>query len=251
MYLKNKMLNFKSHIGKVRFFYSKHNIVICLLMAVSASMSGIFSYHENSNFWVILYDVLTNQTHNFLLFCLIVYNVVYISLKFKNHFFISRFGNYEKFLVKSFKHNFSYILFYICFDLLLNVIFAIALSNFNFEIIKYEFYQISFPLYILICILKEFIFAYLISFASHYIYNKFLNKKIILPILLAIPTCNFFVSQSEIIDGVFKLPLLYSYYLSNTLFSNIFMELSGVIIQIILLTLIIECLKGKKIKGDL
>ncbi len=251
MLLKNKMLKANNDFLDLKIVLGYKNIIISIFIIFVSDLIGIISYFQNKNFWSVLYNILTNQMHYLLLFSVIVYNIFYISSKFKNYLFMSRYKNYSLFLKTLLKNILLFIALLLIISFSFILIVSMLKSHFNFEMINHEYYNILLPFYLIIYILRETIIIFLISVIVFYICNYNFNKILSLLLMIVIPVANLFANQSKIINGIFQLPIIYSYYLIKLPCSNIYLELAGSMIQLFILSFIIILLKNYDIKGDL
>ena len=251
MLLKNKILKANNDLLNLKIVFGYKNIIASIFIIFVSDLIGVISYFQNENFWTVIYNILTNQLHYLLLFSVIVYNIIYISSKLKNYLFMSRYKNYNVFLKILLKNILLFITLLLIISFSFILILSMIRSNFNFAIINHEYYNILLPFYLIIFVLREAIIIYLISIIIFYICNQNFNKILSLMIMIAIPSINMFTYQSKIINDIFQLPIIYSYYLIKLPCSNIFLEISGSLFQLFLLSFIIVLLKNHNIKGDL
>ena len=140
------------------------------------------------------------------------------------------------------KKIYIFIGFIFIVNLLFCIVIVIARTNFNFEFINYQIYDIPLAIYLIIYLVREIIIIFFVETIMFYLYNL-TNKIISYSIMAFIFIFGIIHNHTIVINSIWNLPLLFTDYLTSISYSNIFFELSGSIIQIILfmiVTLIVE-----------
>ena len=82
--LKNKLSNIKNELLDVISIVTFKKFIISVVFVLLSNFPAIFSYYQDLNFGAIFYGLLTNQFHYALLFGVIIFSIIDISLKTKN-----------------------------------------------------------------------------------------------------------------------------------------------------------------------
>ena len=240
----------KKNVSELFLIYDFKHVFFFFLLLIISNLQTSFSYYEDLNFWSILFSTVTNSLHYAFLIFLIIFIVIDICRKMKSEFIMIRNENYVNHLKSSLFKIILCVLFALIFSLFYNIIISCIRSKFNFSIITLAYYDIPIFVYLLIHFLKVLFIFIMMTTVIFYFYNLINNKnKVFLIVLFLIPVCCLITNQGKLINDILNIPLLYSSYLTFTPFSNIFLEISGYIIQLFIFSFIIIILENKIFNG--
>lgn len=223
-------------------------VVVCFFMNI---LLFIFMALPKGNFLEISFSFMTNPIHLVILFLSIFSSVSTISFRFKNQMIILRHESYVEYLKKMIKKIAIFISLFIIMDFICILIISIFKCNMNFKVNTHFIYDIPFSIYILFFIIRETILLILLSIVV--LYLTLLTKKNLALVLSGlISIIPIFHVHSDVINSLMKIPLIFTDYFIEILYSNIFLEISGTIIQFLILFFVISLLEKIMIKkGDI
>ena len=174
--LKNKLSNIKNELLDVISIVTFKKFIISVVFVLLSNFPAIFSYYQDLNFGAIFYGLLTNQFHYALLFGVIIFSIIDISLKTKNNILVMKYKNYAFYLKSFLKKIIIYVSFLLIISLCFNVLTACFRSNFNFQNIILDYYDISLFVYLIFFLIREIIIIILLTTIIFYFYNLIKNK---------------------------------------------------------------------------
>ena len=240
--MKNKISNLIESLQENIYCIGANKFILYILLVLFSSIPAIFSYSEQNNFWEIMLNIVTYNFHILTLLAICFFGIIKINDYYKSSMFALRSENYNEFLKTILKKIYIFIGFIFIVNLLFCIVIVIARTNFNFEFINYQIYDIPLAIYLIIYLVREIIIIFFVETIMFYLYNL-TNKIISYSIMAFIFIFGIIHNHTIVINSIWNLPLLFTDYLTSISYSNIFFELSGSIIQIILfmiVTLIVE-----------
>ena len=237
------MTNVFHGLKKALSLINSNTLFLSIIVVFISNIVGVINDYQNLTFFSIVHELLTDKLHFTILQLLIFFNIIKISNDMKNLMAISRYKDYFTYLKTLLKNIIVFVIFILIVDLFFNIVIACLRSNFDFTLVYHEFYDIPLLIYLLFFILREFIIIVLISTIVFELYSYTKNTIVKIAIFL-IPVISFFYNP-RVIKDLFKIPLLYSAYLTNVIYSNIFIEITGSIIQIFILSFVIIFIEHK------
>lgn len=237
------MTNVFHGLKKALSLINSNTLFLSIIVVFISNIVGVINDYQNLTFFSIVHELLTDKLHFTILQLLIFFNIIKISNDMKNIMVISRYKDYFTYLKTLLKNIIVFVIFILIVDLFFNIVIACLRSNFDFTLVYHEFYDIPLLIYLLFFILREFIIIVLISTIVFELYSYTKNTIVKIAIFLT-PVISFFYNP-RVIKELFKIPLLYSAYLTNVIYSNIFIEITGSIIQIFILSFVIIFIEHK------
>lgn len=227
----------------IKIFNSSYFIFIVFILFF-VSLSSLLAYYPENNFWIILYTTLTSSFRSAILLLTILLMTLSLSVKYKNSMIIIRNNGYEAYLKMMLKKVviFTIILMFISF--LFVLIGTIFRANMKFDLYSFKIYDLPAFIYLIFYLLRKAIFIILITAIIFYSYNLF-NKTFVFILVFFIVCVSFLHVHTDMITNIINIPLLFCDYFNNIIYSNIFLEISGSIIQFFILSGIIGILEKK------
>lgn len=184
-------------------------------------------------FPIFIFIILSTSTYKLMVY----YNKNYISFL--------RFKSKEEYIEKLT----SYIFVNLCFVYLIAIIIIILFSliyNLMYDyLLNFSFIEFIYYIYTTI---KMYVIYWLIIKISIIIYKGYSVKISALFLILMLALKESFRYSIRIISTIREIPLFFGYYLSPMPFSNIFLDIFGFLLQIIILSLLGDILKKIIIK---
>lgn len=163
----------------------------------------------------------------------------------KNYISFLRFKSKEEYIEKLT----SYIFVNLCFVYLIAIIIIIIFSliyNLMYDyLLNFSFIEFIYYIYTLV---KMYIIYWLIIKISIIIYKGYsvkISALFLIPILALKESYEYSI---RIISNIREIPLFFGYYISPMPFSNIFLDIFGFLLQVIILLLVCDILKKLIIK---
>ncbi len=227
-----------SKLENILLITNKKVLLISILILFITTLLLSFMYFPNLNFFAVLKTIITNPVYITSLILSILIITVSIYEDNNNYFIILRNKNYNVFLEKNFKIIKIYIFFLITLSIILASIFATIRCKMNFLVIQDNIYNLSITIYLLFYITRLYIFIYLLI-KLVYLLQILFHKigGVILSFFLVF--LNFTYSSTNIKE-ILQIPILITDYFKEIKYSNYYLEISGSILQIIILIILIN-----------
>lgn len=211
---------------------SKSSILIYGFLII-AVITSIFSAKDTFNFYSNIYENLTNDTSNIIIILLLISTSIKYIKNSNNINYILREKSPKKHINKLIKEIILLNLYIIFHYLILIIAGAIFISYNNYEFIEIK--KTNIILIIFIQAIKNisiYIEIVIIVVSLYITHPKNLILLIFIPLLQTIPI------YDHNIDNVLKMPINPLKHLNNLNYSNIILEISCSILEIILLTIL-------------
>ena len=218
------------------------NILVNLLLLFIGILAPSFSPSASYNFYARLTDILMNNINMIFLLIVIVINIINITKKLKTANVIIRFNSYSKYINSILKINIINSLLIIISSIIIAIISSFVIVFYmkgDFSFINHEVYKFNQIFYLLFFEFRAIIFIIMLATIVYYVYQS-TNEKITLGVVILI-LLTFFIDIENInyVNNLKDIPFFVTRYFTSVYYSNIYFELSGSIIQFILLNLII------------
>lgn len=213
-------------------------LLISIIILFITTLLLSFMYFPNLNFFLVLKTIITNPVYITSLILSILIITISIYEDNNNYFIILRNKNYNVFLEKNFKIIKIYIFFLITLSIILACIFATIRCKMNFLIIQDNIYSLTIIIYLIFYIARLYILIYLLIKLVYLLQILFPKiGGVILSFFLVF--LNFTYSSTNIKE-ILQIPILITDYFKEIEYSNYYLEISGSILQIIILIILIN-----------
>lgn len=246
--MKNCNLSF-NYLRAKKYLNGKHLSLIFVSLFIAAIVPFV-SYKSTNNFWYILSNSFKDITGNLIFMFTLGLNLIKFLDKEDTSILCNRYGTIRKKMVNDLMCIIIMTSVFFLTFFILNIAFSLLGAFDDFAILNHQNYNIPYPIYTVFVIFRYYVFmilfaiiTYIVALSKNKIISSLLMSGILMLLLIPVNT--------RIIDKLTEIPLLFTAYISNVTFSSFSKEILYsfiiILIYIIIVSIILEYRKGKKV----
>jgi len=225
----------------LKIFNSKNYIFLYVTLMIGILIPTFFG-STASNVWLKFLNIISDEWFITAVIISILLIVEKIYNVYHNINVILRFSDLKSFIKNALKIITKNIIIYLIFAILISFVFSVIISNFDFSVYYYSYYEINLIIYELFFAIRLVVMVYFLSIIF-YLFRINLGRVVSMIIFATIIILNLMYYQipffNNNITGFTSIPYVFISYFKIIDFSSFWLEICATLIQLLILVTII------------